>query len=239
MSIAILVAVAASGCGGGSGSSGTIAVMPSMEPIVVNSPGSFLIVGVAGAVTGLRDYWWPCSTGQANLTVAQGTGSGNIRLEIYDAIGSLVHDNTYQGAIGGAVAALTRPGATPGTWHLRFTFDVSLWTGTIALDADTLGVADEIVIGSGLAGTLSLTYQLGWSAGSAQVVVGTGLSSGSARIRLWDPSGTPVFDQTFGSMTTAFSGNSVAGTAGTWTVRIDVTGSTNASAITVNHPRSS
>lgn len=232
--LSILLLVAA-GCGGGGGGDDLFDALPGVDPIliVVNEPDDFSLVGT-GSISGTEFYDWPCSTPQANLTFAGGMTSGSIRLEVWDDAGVLVHDNVYPGTFAGGIDAVTAPGATPGLWTLRFTFSDALWSGAIELAADEFGDPDEIVVGGGYAFSATWFYQVGWGAGPAQVDVGSGLSAGSFRIRMWDGAGALVYDRTFWVGNPAVSEPTAAGVGGAWTVRIDFTSTANGGGIVLS-----
>jgi hypothetical protein len=108
------------GGGGGAGFSVSVPVVPPVgDPIILNFPDTFTMIGTGSFIDGGRDYAWSCSKSQARLDLSSGTflGSGSFRLEILDGAGALVHDNTYSTSLLDArVRAVTRPGGTPGLW---------------------------------------------------------------------------------------------------------------------------
>jgi len=212
---ALLASALGTGCGPGSAAD----VLLNLDLIVAtNAADSFSIAGVSTSFSGTRTYSWSCSKGQANLSIGTTLTNGSIRLEAFDSTGALVHDNTYEAALIGGVDAVTKCGASAGTWTLRFTFDHALWTGALTVHADTLDDADRISIGGTGDLDVSLIYEPGWDANPVHVSVG-GMSGGSVRVRLWDGSGVLVYDQTVSGVGGGLP--DATGVAGTWMVQID------------------
>jgi hypothetical protein len=204
------------GCGsGGAGSSSFVNVD---LVVATNAPDSFSIAGVSSSLNATRTYKWSCSKGQANLSIGSELLSGWIRIEVLDGAGTLVHDNTYDSVLIGAVTAFTRSGGASGFWTLTFTFHDALFTGALTLSADTADAADTISVGGTGSLDSSWVFQPGWDGNPVHVSAG-GMSAGSVRVRIWDGSATLVLDQTV-STVSAYT-TDVTGTAGIWTVQLD------------------
>src|SRR5262245_49876389 len=117
-----ILALVTAGCWSDGGNpAGLQVIVPGVPPIVVSAPDSFSMIPLGPIANGTYDYDWVCNAGQANLTVAGITG-GSVRVEIEDAAGAVVHDNTYIGGLMGAIDAFTSPDGIQGEWRLRFTF---------------------------------------------------------------------------------------------------------------------
>ena len=218
--------------GTGCVSDGTTDILLAIDLVVAtNTADSFTIAGVSTSFSGSRSYSWSCSKGQANVSIGSTLTHGSIRLEAFDSTGALVHDNTYEATLIGGVTTITKAGAATGTWTLTFTFDHALWTGALTVTADTANEADEISIGGIGSLDVSWIFQPGWDTNPVHVNVG-GMSSGSIRVRLWDGTGTLVFDQT----ATGISALNVdaTGAAGVWTVQFDFDHAVSAGGITLS-----
>lgn len=205
-------------------------ITPATEPLVINSEDWFTMIGVGAAIDGPRDYAWGCTTSQASLDLGSSTlfGSGSFRLQILDADGALVHDNTYTtGLLDGRIDAVTAPGGRPGVWTLRFTFMSFVLDGSLDIMDDSGFGVDEIRIGSGyVQNSGELTYQVSWPAGQTTLDLGWTMDSGSVRIRIWDGANVLVFDTTYTaplpiSMNTL--PKTAPGVSGVWTVTISFT----------------
>jgi len=234
--IVLVAAVGAAlpGCGGGGGGGVSIPVVPiRIPPIAVNVPDTFSLVGVSIAYSDAHEYWWSCSAAQAEIALAEGIAEGSIRLEVYDGAGVLVHDNTFEGTMEGAVYGVTAPYGVPGTWRVRFSFDDAIYAGAIVLTADTAENPDEVGVGGMYDTSCTMTYAVGWDGNPAEVSVATGLFAGSVRVRVWDATGADVFDQT---VYVAYYGLTLPGAPGVWSVRIDIDGAAMGGAIVVRQP---
>lgn len=207
-------------------------LFPIATLVVVNNPDSFTVsmVGVQHSETVNQN--WSCSAAQANITFAQTMLQGSVRILILDNAGAAVYDNTHGPAAGG-IQVQTRPGGAPGTWNVTVDASGATWTGAISITADTPPTADAITLGSGQSSGGTWTFYVDWTAGPAQVGVGTGIGTGSLRIRLWDSAAVPVYDRTISSVTGAVSEPTAAGAAGTWTIQIDFSGMAAGSAVTL------
>jgi len=220
---------------GGCGGEGAPLLVPLViqlltPPTVIADPDHFELLGTGSYQKGPREYSWICTASQAEIhlqadTYLNGAGS-SFRLQVLDASGALVHDNTYTaGLLNVRVRAVTRPGGAPGVWTLRFTFTDFHLAGTVELLAHSSSALDpdRISLGWGYnqdAGTL--TFAVGWPAGEKTLEVGSGIDSGSVRIQVWDPAAVVVFDQTYtGPLTLSppFP-KTLSGAAGTWTITL-------------------
>jgi hypothetical protein len=199
---------------------------------VVNTPDSFSLSGAGGAHDGVKTWGWSCGDDQAEIVMAEAISSGTIRLEVFDASGALVHDNTFPALQSGSVTAFTAPGGAPGVWTVRFTFVNATWAGAIVLRADGMNEPDAITVAGSYSMSATWIWNPGWAAGPAQVTIASGLSSGTIRVRAWDGAGLLVYDQTFAApMSAAVADATAPGAAGTWTVRLDVTNAVNGGAV--------
>lgn len=227
--IAILAVLA--GCNeDGSSSPGPIGL------VVSNSPNQFSIASGGSSHTGVFTYAWPCSDDQARISLAEGIGSGTVRIEVFDHAGLAVHDNTYPGVLGGATVGVTKPGGMPGTWTVRFTFTSATWGSVIHLSANPSTQSVDIAAGYSVTGA-ALFFDLGFGAGTANVNVAAGLGSGTVRIRVWDGAGALVYDTTFfGPMGAAVSDLTAPGAAGSWLARLDFTNTSSGGAIVISQP---
>jgi hypothetical protein len=226
---ALLAGALWTGCGGTG--VGTSAIVNVDFVVATNTPDSFSIAGVSTSLTATRTYTWSCSKGQANISLGSELFSGWIRLEAWDAAGTLVHDNTYDSLLIGGVSAFTRAGGASGSWTLRFTFHDAFFTGALSLTADTANEADAISVGGTGSLDCSWIYEPQWTAAPVHVSVG-GMSSGSVRIRMWDGSGTLVLDQVVSTLS-AYACD-VSGTAGVWTVQLDFSSAAVAGAVSLS-----
>ena len=199
--------------------------------VVTNTDNDFTIAGVSTGINGTRSYSWKCDEGQANITIGATLTAGYIRLQAWDAGGTLVHDNRYEATLLGAVKAFTKSGGTPGIWTLKWTFHNAMWSGGLTVKADTFNDPDAIDIGGTGALDVSWIFQPYWDANPVNINVG-GLSGDYIRIRLWDGTGALVYDDYF------FGGGggpaTPSGAAGVWTVQIDFNSVVSAGAVTLS-----
>lgn len=207
-----------------------------LPPLVVVAADSFDMVPIGPIQNGTFEYDWPCGAGQANLTIG-GFSGGSIRIVCVDDGGAVVHDNAYAGGFAGGITAMTAPDGAPGLWSLAFTFQNVVMVGAIDISADLYDDPDVITIAGSYALDTSYEYEAGWPAGPAHVVIGSAISAGVVRIRIWDGLGDLVMDRTnFAIFIGAFNGDSNSGAAGTWRIRIDIDAVATAGAITIDHP---
>jgi hypothetical protein len=235
--VALLLALPLAGCLDNAHSSGGAPVPHvGVPPLAVSSPDSFSLVPLGPIQNGTFEYDWPCGAGQANLAIAGITG-GSIRIVIADDDGAVVHDNTYDGGLVGALTAMTAPDGAPGNWTLQFTFHYVSAVGAIDIDADVFDDPDEVTIAGSYALDSSYEYEADWPSGPARVVLASALSLGVVRVRLWDGDGDLVMDRTnLAVFIGAFNGDSLPGAEGTWRIRIDIDAVATAGAITIEHP---
>jgi hypothetical protein len=226
---ALLTASLWTGCG--TDGRGTTLLFDIDLVVATNTPDSFSIAGVSTSLSATRTYSWSCTKGQANISIGSTLTHGYVRLEVWDAANSLVHDNTYEAVLIGGVDTFTRSGGTPGTWSLRFTFHDALFTGALTVHADTLDEADAISIGGTGSLDVSWIFQPGWDASPVHVSAG-GMSAGWVRVRLWDGNGSLVLDQTV-STVSAYT-TDVSGAAGVWTVQLDFSAAAVAGAVSLS-----
>ena len=233
----VVLAFSLAGCWSSDGvSRGPQVIIPGIPPVVVSAPNSFSMIPLGPIMNGTFEYSWSCGAGQANLTIAGVTG-GSLRIEIEDDAGVIVHDNRYEGALVGAITAMTAPDGDPGIWLLRFTFLEVSSVGAIDIDADLFDQADDIAIAGAYNMDSTYFYEAGWPAGPARVTIASAISLGTVRIRMWDGADTLVMDRTnFAIFVGAFNGDSNYGVAGTWRIRIDIDAIATAGAITIDHP---
>lgn len=232
----ILAVMAMAGAGCGVDGSAEIPFEIGLGPIISNQPDTFAVEGIALLYTGTQTHSWTCSSDQAEIGFLSGLAEGSVRLQVFDAVGELQHDNTYQASMEGATFVQTRPGGVPGPWTLRFDFLGAMWYGAIVIFADTNHSPDSILIGGRYSLDSSLTYEMGWPAGPAEVTVGSALSFGAIRIRIWDPLGVLVMDQIVSApLASAYGGQSAPGPAGIWRVTLDIDATALAAAIGVSH----
>jgi len=220
------------GCGGG----GHIFIPLVSEVVVVNTADTFTVTLVGFGYDGTIDRMWPCSASQAKVTLGTSMFGGSVHIVIRDNANTVVYDNIHSGTTGG-LTVQTAPGGVAGTWRVVFDFNNASWSGAIVLDADNPPQPDTISIGSGIGGSDSYLFHAGWDTTTVpvHVSVATGLSSGSVRIRIWDP-GTPTtnpapYDVTVTSASAAVSDDILTGGPGTWTIQIDFSGATLGGAI--------
>jgi hypothetical protein len=228
---AILAAVFWTGCGADGPNGGVVFNVDLI--VATNNPNSFSISGLSTSFSGTRTYSWECDAPQANLAIGSMLTSGSIRLEAFDSKGALVHDNTYEATLIGAVQAITKADGSKGVWMLRFTFTKALFEGAITVTADTSNLPDQISIGGTGALDVSWIFQPGWTSGPVNISVG-GMSGGTVRIRLWDGNGTAVFDQTVSGISGTTANPAPSGAAGVWMVQIDYTSAIGVGAVTLS-----
>jgi len=218
---------------GGCGPGGNDDAIPSVSMVVVVSvTDSYTasLQGVRHSETVTRP--WPCTAAQANLALGQSIAEGSVRIQVFDDAGTSVYDNTHGASVNG-LSTQTRPGGAPGTWTVILTVSDATWQGAITLNADSPPSADGVTLGSGFSTSGSWTFHAGWSAGTAQVTVAAGLSSGSVRIRIWDGAAALVYDRTLTPVTGAVSEPTASGAAGTWTIVLDFGGAVAGGAVSL------
>jgi len=226
---ALLATALGTGCGADGGCTSLLFDIDLV--VATNTPDSFSIAGVSTSLSATRTYSWSCSKGQANISIGSTLTHGYVRLEVWDGAGTLVHDNTYDAVLIGGVDTFTRSGGASGTWILRFTFHDALFTGALAVQADTLDEPDAISVGGTGSLDASWIFEPGWNANPVHVSAG-GMSAGSVRVRLWDGNGTLVLDQTV-STVSAYT-TDVSGAAGVWTVQLDFSAAAVAGAVSLS-----
>jgi hypothetical protein len=204
--------------------------------IVVNNPDTFTVTLMGVDYSGTLNRTWSCSAPQANLSIGGMVVTGWVHIIILDNNGTTVYDNIHGASIGG-VAVPTMPGGAPGNWQISMTFSNASWIGAISLTADSPPKPDSISIGMGIGGSGSLTLYAGWSAGPVSVSMASALSTGTIRVRLWDPSGAPlysappIYDKVIGPVIGAVSDNVTGALAGVWKIQLDISGASMGSAI--------
>jgi hypothetical protein len=216
------------GCGDHGDTSIPGLFFPMLEPGVINVRDQFEVFGVGAEIDGTREYRWVCGDDQAQIRLENDDflGSGSFRLEILDASGAVVHDNSYgTGLLTASIDAASRPGGLPGTWTLRFSFDHLVLVGVLEISADSIFDINKVEIGGGYEGSAELTFHVGWPAGSKTLRFGAGMDAGTVQIRIWDGADAPVFDLTYPAAASAAAYQDTAtGAAGTWTIRITLIG---------------
>lgn len=223
------------GCGSGGGGIPFIA-----DVVVVNTADTFTVTLVGLGYSGTVDRNWPCSGTQAKVSLGTSMFGGSVHIVIQDNAGTTVYDNTHSGTTGG-ITVQTKPGGVAGTWHVNLHFSDASWAGAITFNADNPQTADVVSIGSGFGGSDSNLYHAAWDTGSApvHVSVATGLTSGSLRVRIWNPA-TPTtspasYDVTVTSVSPAVSDDIVTGGAGTWTIQVDFSGAVLGGAVSISN----
>lgn len=225
--VAVLLAAAVPGCGDSASDVVTWlhvadTIAQQIELVADTTPDHFRIGAFALEYSGTDDYDWWCSAPQANVGLAS-PNSGSVRLEIRDAAGTVVHDNTFHPVLYGDVSGVTAPGGAPGLWRIRIESQQAVMIGDgIRIDADVAAVEDRVAIGAGNDYDDTLRWQVGWPAGTANASVIQGMWGGNARVRFWDGAGVLVLDVTFDESTGAATFASAPGAAGAWTVEIDL-----------------
>ena len=234
--VSIVLALAVAGCGSDGGSSdGTPLGDAGANPLVFNAPDAFTVLPVGPVRNGSYSYTWLCSANQANLTVA-GVAGGRVRIEIFDESGERVHDNTYEGSLGGALSAMTSPHGQGGLWTLEFTYSDVTSVGSIDIQADLVNEPDHILLAGAYDLQSSFVYQAAWEAGSGKVHIASAITCGTVHVRMWDGNGDLVLSCTdAGTYVGLADGESKQGAAGIWTIRIDVGAVATAGAITIDH----
>lgn len=233
ISIALILALA--GCGSDGGSSGGIpTVSAAVDPQVFNAPDTFSVLPLGPVRNGSYSYPWLCSADQANLTVA-GVSGGSVRIRILDVTGAAVHDNTFEGNLGGTLSAMTAPDGKSGTWTIEFTYDDVTSVAAIDIQADLLDEPDHIELAGAYNLQSSFVYRVEWAAGGGKVTLGSTISYGTVQVRMWDGSGNLVLScSDVGTYIGLTGGESTHGAAGIWTIRIDVGAVATAGAITIH-----
>lgn len=235
LSIALILALA--GCGSDGGSSDvTPTGSATVDPMVFNAPDTFKVLPLGPVRNGVYSYPWPCSSDQANLTVVGVTG-GSLGIRILDETGETVHDNTFEGNLGGVLSAMTSPHGKSGLWTIEFTsLDVAS-IGSIDIQADLLDKPDDIELAGPYSLQSSFVYRAEWGAGCGKVAIGSAISYGTVHVRMWDGNGELVLSCTdLGTYIGLSDGESKDGAAGIWTIRIDVGAAATAGAIKIDHP---
>ncbi|HEU4334171.1 MAG TPA: hypothetical protein VFT32_06705 [Candidatus Eisenbacteria bacterium] len=236
-SISIVVILAMAGCGSDGGSSGGTSTGSSpVDPLVFNAPDTFTVLPLGAVRNGFYSYPWLCSADQANLTVAGVTG-GSVRIRILDVNSTTVHDNTFEGSLGGSLSAMTSPDGKSGLWTIEFTYDDITSVAVIDIQADLLGEPDHIELAGAYDLQSSFVYRVQWAAGGAKVTLASAISDGTVQVRMWDGNGNLVLSCTdLGTYVGLSEGESTHGTAGIWTVRIDVGAVATSGSITIHQP---
>jgi hypothetical protein len=234
--VSIVLALALAGCGSDGGSSdGTPSGDAAANPLVFNAPDAFTVLPVGPVRNGSYSYTWLCSANQANLTVA-GVSGGWVRIEIFDETGERVHDNTFDGSLGGALSAMTSPHGQGGLWTLEFTYFNVASVDSIDIEADLLFEPDRIQLVGAYDLQSSFVYQAAWEAGSGTVDMASAITYGTVHVRMWDGNGDLVLSCTdAGTYVGLADGESKQGAAGIWTIRIDVGAVATAGAIAIDH----
>ena len=234
--VAIVLGLALAGCGPDGGSSGGIPFgSAGADPMVFNAPDAFMVMPLGNVRNGSYSYPWPCSSGQANLTVSGVTG-GRLRIRILDNDGVPVHDNTFEGSLGGALSAMTAPHGKSGLWTIECIYVDVTSVGSIDIQADLVGAPDDIELSGAYALQSSFVYQAEWAEGNGKVDLGSAISCGTVQVRMWDGHGNLVLSCTNdGTYVGLADGESEIGAAGTWTIRVDVGATATAGAISIGH----
>jgi len=222
----LLAAGLAAGCGADS-----VGLFINIDLLVVdNVDDNFVITGVSTGISGTRTCSWNCSTGQANVTLGSTLTTGWIRLQAWDADGLLVHDNTYEAALIGAVTSFTAADGKAGDWTLKFTFHNAMFTGALTVKADTLDDPDAITVAGASWLNVTWIFEPGWTSNAVNIDV-AGMSSGSVHVSLWDGNGTLVFDGTFFGIGGGTA--TPSGAAGIWRVQIEFDSCVSLGAVTL------
>lgn len=236
-SISIVLVLALAGCGSDGGSSGGSPTgAAAADPQVFNAPDTFTVLPLGAVRNGFYSYPWLCSADQANLTVAGITG-GSVRIKILDVTGATVHDNTFEGSLGGTLSAMTSPDGKGGMWTIEFTYDDVTSVAVIDIQADLLGEPDHIELAGAYDLQSSFVYRVEWAAGGAMVTLGCAISDGTVQVRMWDGNGDLVLScSDVGTYIGLSEGQSTHGAAGIWTIRVDVAAVATAGSITIHQP---
>jgi len=226
------------GCGG----SGAGVVFPIVaQVVVVNTQNSFTVTLVGFGYDGTVNQNWKCDGDQAKLTLGTSMFGGTMHIVIKDHAGTTVYNNIHSGSMGG-LTVQTDPGGVPGTWNVFIDFNDSSWAGAITVNADFPDTKDAISIGSGIGGSDTYIFHATWDGTvgmPVHVSVATGMTSGTVRVRIWDPltltSGPASYDVTQIVGAAAVSDDIQTGGSGTWTVQIDFSGCTLGGAISITN----